>query len=129
MSAFFVSSSGAVSGVGPGWAGCVACGDVVPSISSCSGLCASCSPSSRAPRSPLAPSPGWLAGRAAAGGGVLAVIRLSARSFSGSVGVVLFASAAQAASFARSLATVLGVSLVVRGRSVSVPVFLGGEPC
>ena len=110
MSSAFSSGSGAVSGVGPG----------------VSGLCSRCvSPA----RSPLAPSPAWLAARAAAAAGVLAVIRLSSRSFSGSVGIVFFISAAAASAFARSLAGILGISLVVRGWSVSVPVFLGGEPC
>lgn len=74
--------------------------------------------------SPLAPSPAWLGGRAAAAGGVLSLVRPSRRSFSGAVGVVWFGSAPAAAAFARSLAPVVGAPVAVRRWSVSVPVWV-----
>ena len=110
------TTPGIVSGVGPGWAGCVACGDVVPSVSAASGLCSCCSASFRSPRSVV-----WSAFRS--GGLWSAVLRPSSHAPSGWVSVLVFRSPASAATFARVFSAILGIPLTVRSRiAVSVPV-------
>ncbi len=130
-SAFSSSPSGVVSGVGPGWAGCVACGDVSACVCAgcglccaCAGLplCAACAPS--LPPSPSVASVVWAGFRS--GGLVAWAVRPSARASSGWVCALSFGSVAAAGRAARRAAGRAGVSVAVRRSgalwSVSVPV-------